>query len=208
MGPFSTATAAVRYSTFTGRAQRCGGFQYWRNTTNCYSCSWFCTILLEFSSMFLCKISFSSSSNARLPFSILKENKMLYLAPANGRCSVKKIFFLPRLHDVDTGWPVLQEKVILTRDCFFPPDYFTRDENGRNSFAKEFSCTSNINEFRSGTLCRILNYLTEHLKVSATKGSYLLRIERKNVIFTGSKVKTSKEYYVTPVKYVNLYQNT
>ena len=39
------------------------------------TCSWFCTILLEFSSMFLCKISFSSSSNARLPFSILKENR-------------------------------------------------------------------------------------------------------------------------------------
>ena len=39
------------------------------------SCSWFCTILLEFSSMFLCKISFSSSSNACLPFSVLKENR-------------------------------------------------------------------------------------------------------------------------------------
>ena len=38
------------------------------------TCSWFCAILLEFSSMFFCKISFSSSSNARLPFSILKEN--------------------------------------------------------------------------------------------------------------------------------------
>ena len=32
-------------------------------------------ILPEFSSMFLCKISFSSSSNARLYFSFLKENK-------------------------------------------------------------------------------------------------------------------------------------
>ena len=57
------------------------------------TCSWFCAILLEFSSMFLCKISFSSSSNARLPFSILKENKALYLESANGRSSVKKMFF-------------------------------------------------------------------------------------------------------------------
>ena len=73
VGPFSTATAVVfvRYSTFTGRARRCVGFYYWRNTTDCYSCSWFCTILLEFSSMFLCKISFSSSSNACLPFPVL-----------------------------------------------------------------------------------------------------------------------------------------
>ena len=39
------------------------------------TCSWFCTILLEFSSMFLCKISFSFSSNACLPFSVLKENR-------------------------------------------------------------------------------------------------------------------------------------
>ena len=39
------------------------------------TCSWFCTILFEFSSMFLCKILFSSSSNVCLPFSVLKENR-------------------------------------------------------------------------------------------------------------------------------------
>ena len=39
------------------------------------TCSWFCAILLEFSSMFLCKISFSSPSNVCLPFSVLKENR-------------------------------------------------------------------------------------------------------------------------------------
>ena len=38
------------------------------------TCSWFSTILLEFSSMFLCEISFSSS-NACLPFLVVKENK-------------------------------------------------------------------------------------------------------------------------------------
>ena len=163
MGPFSTATAAVRYSTFTGRAQRCGGFQYWRNTTNCYSCSWFCTILLEFSSMFLCKISFSSSSNARLPFSILKENKALYLESANGRSSVKKMFFF-----VTSPWcghwlTCFARKGYSHKRLIFFPDYFTRDENGRSSFSREFSCSSTINEFRTGTLCRILTYSTEHL---------------------------------------------
>ena len=39
------------------------------------TCTWFCTRLLEFSSMSLCKISFSSSSTACLPSSILKENR-------------------------------------------------------------------------------------------------------------------------------------
>ena len=39
------------------------------------TCSWSCTRLLEFSLMSLCKNSFSSSSNARLPSSILKENR-------------------------------------------------------------------------------------------------------------------------------------
>ena len=57
-------------------------------------------------------------------------------------------------------------KRLFSQKTAFFPDYFTRDENGRNSFSKEFSCTSKINEFRTGTLYRILNYSTEHLKVS------------------------------------------
>ena len=39
------------------------------------TCSWLCTILLEFSSLSLCKISFSSSSNAHLLSSALNENR-------------------------------------------------------------------------------------------------------------------------------------
>ena len=66
--------AFVRYLTFTGTAWRCGSFHYWRNTTN-VTCSWFCTRLLEFSLMSLCKKSFSSSSNACLTSLILKENR-------------------------------------------------------------------------------------------------------------------------------------
>ena len=70
--------------------------------------------------MFLCKISFSSSSNARLPFSILKENKMLYLAPANGRCSVKKIFFC----HVSMMWTLVdlfcKKRLSSQETAFFP----------------------------------------------------------------------------------------
>ena len=44
-------------------------------TATTATCSWFCTILLEFSSLSLCKISFSSSSNARLLSSVLNENR-------------------------------------------------------------------------------------------------------------------------------------
>ena len=73
---FSTATAAVfaQYSTFTGRARRCGGFPTDAILLTA-SCSWFCTLLLEFSSIVLCKISFSFSLNACLPFSVHKENR-------------------------------------------------------------------------------------------------------------------------------------
>ena len=130
MGPFSTATAAVfvRYSTFTGRAQRCGGFHYWRNTTNCYSCSWFCTILLEFYSMFLCKILFSSSSKVRLPFSVLQENKTLYLESANGRSSVKKMFFC----HVSMMWTLVDlfcsKKLFPQKNAFFPRLFYRRWE--------------------------------------------------------------------------------
>ena len=129
------------------------------------TCSWFCAILLEFSSMFLCKISFSSSSNTRLPFPVLKENKTLWLESANWKCSVKKMLFF-----VTSPWcghwlNSFARNVYSHRRHFFFPDYFTIDENRRNLFSKEFSCSSTITEFRTGTLRRILNYSTEHLKV-------------------------------------------
>ena len=70
-GSFSTAAAAafLRYLTFTRTVRRCRSFHYWCNAT--VTCFWFCTRLLEFSVMSLCKKSFSSS-NARLPSSVLK----------------------------------------------------------------------------------------------------------------------------------------
>ena len=41
----------------------------------------------------------------------------------------KEGIFLPGLHTENIGWPVLNEKVILTGDYFFPSQ-FTRDKNG------------------------------------------------------------------------------
>ena len=97
------------------------------------TCSWFCTILLEFSSMFLCKISFSSScSNACLPFSVLKK------IDANGRISQwetfskKGIFFC----QVSMFWTLVDlfcTKRLFSQETAFSPGYFTRD-NARNSF--------------------------------------------------------------------------
>lgn len=40
----------------------------------------------------------------------------------------KEGIFLPGLHTENIGWPVLNEKVILTGDYFFPSQ-FTRDKN-------------------------------------------------------------------------------
>ena len=90
------------------------------------TCSWFCTRLLEFSVMSLCKNSFSSFPNARLPSSIPKKNRHNPEA-ATGRCSVKKVFLCatsPRYMDI--GWLVLHKKVILKGDCFFPMLFYRR----------------------------------------------------------------------------------
>ena len=140
------------------------------------TCSWFCTMLLEFSSMFLCKISFSSSSNVCLPFSVIKENRRQWENQQTG--DVKKGFFFATFSCSEQR---------LT--CSTQKGYFTIDKNGRNLFSKEFSCSCAINKFRSGTLCRILSYSAEHLKIpdNYSIGSYLLRIEKKSVIFSGCK---------------------
>ena len=155
----------VRYSTLTGREERYGRFHYWCNTTNCYSYSWFCTILLDFSSIFLYKISFSSSSNICLPFPILKENKTLFLESANGKYYVKKMFFFVTCVWCGHWLTCFARNGYSHKRLLFPRDYFTIDENERNSFPREFICSSTINEFRTGTFRRVLSYLTENLKV-------------------------------------------
>ena len=99
------------------------------------TCSWFCTILLEFYSMFLCKISFSSSSNACLPFSVLKK------IDAKGRISqwemfCKKGILFWHVSMFRTLVDLFCAKRLFSQKTAFFPGYFTRDKNGRNSFSK------------------------------------------------------------------------
>ena len=131
------------------------------------TCSWFCKIFLEFSSMFLCKISFSSSSNARLPFSILKQNKR-YPESANGRCSVKKVFFSATSPCCGHWLICFARKGYSHRRLLFSQIILLEIRKG--SFSKEFRCSCTINKFRIGTLCRTLNYSTEHLQVPGNYG--------------------------------------
>ena len=76
-------------------------------------------------------------------------------------------------------------KRLFSQETVFSPYYFTRDKNG--FVLQRISYSRAINKVKTGTLCRILNYSTEHLKYRITRNSYLLRIEKKSVIFSGSK---------------------
>ena len=128
---------------------------------------------------------------------------------ANGRCSVKKVFCFCHASMFQTLVDLFCTKRLFSRETAFFPDYFTRDKNGRNSFFKEFSCSCAINKFRTSTFCRILNYSAEHLKIRGNYRQQLFvkgRKEKRH--FLRKQANTSKEYYVIPGKYVNLYQNT
>ena len=108
---------------------------------------------------------------------------------AYGRCSVKKVFFFCHVSMFWTLVDLFCTKRLFSQETAFFPDYFTRDKNGRNSFSKEFSCSCAINKYGTGTLCRTLSYSAEHLKMPGNYsiGSYLLKIEKKSIIFSGSK---------------------
>ena len=97
------------------------------------TCSSFCTIPLEFSSKFLYKISFSSCSNARLLFSVLKEKRCCIQYQPMGDVLQKRYSFLLSLVVVDIRWPALYEKVILTGGCFVPKIFYQRSERIRFS---------------------------------------------------------------------------
>ena len=77
-------------------------------------------------------------------------------------------------------------KRLFSQETVFFPDYFTGHKNGRNSFSKEFICSCAINKFRTGTLCRILNYSAEHLKKPGNYRQLLLK-ERKEFSQEASK---------------------
>ena len=96
------------------------------------TCSWFCTRLLEFSLMSLCKNSFSSSKNAPLPSLILKENRRNIQKQTLGYVLWKRCSFVPRLHDVDIGWA---EKDYSHRRLFI--SHIILPETRTSSFSNE-----------------------------------------------------------------------
>ena len=158
------------------------------------TCSWFCTILFESSSIFLCKISFLLLQTHVYLFQLQKK------IDANGRISqwemfCKKSLLFCHVSIFCTMVDLFCTKRLFLQETAFFPDYFTRDKNGRNSFSKEFSCSCAINKFRTATLCRILNYSAEHFKMPGNYSisSYLLRIEKKRH-FLKKQANTSKEY--------------
>ena len=126
---------------------------------------------------------------------------------ANGRCSVKKVVLFCNVSMFWTMVDLFCTKRLFSQETAFFPDYFTRDKNGKNSFSKEFSCSCAINKIRTDTLCRVLSYSGEHLKIPGnySVGSYLLRIEKKSVIFSKSKQIPQRN---TMLSHVNLYQST
>ena len=134
--------------------------------------------------MSLCKNSFSSSSNARLPSSILKENRH-NIQKQNWEMFCKKGVLLCHVSMTWTLVDLFCTKRLFSQEAVFCPYYFTRDNNVFVLQGISYSCA--INKIKTGTLCRILNYSTENLKYRITIDSYLLRIEKKSVIFSGSK---------------------
>ena len=86
----------------------------------------------------------------------------------------KMVFFFCHVSMFWTLVDLFCTKRLFSQETAFFPDYFTRDKNGRNSLSKEFSCSCAINKFRTGTLCRILNYPADHLKIPCNYsiGSY------------------------------------
>ena len=72
----------------------------------------------------------------------------------------------PHVYHVSMLWALVDMflmKWLSSQEIVFFTDYFTRDKNGFVHYRiQEIS----INNFRTGALCRIFKYSTEHLKVT------------------------------------------
>ena len=90
------------------------------------------------------------------------------------------------------------KRLFLQENAFFP-DYFTRDKNGRNSFSNEFSSYCAINELRIGTICRIINYSAEYLKIPGNYRQLFAR-DRKKKSFSQEASKYLKRILCYPRK--------
>ena len=76
-------------------------------------------------------------------------------------------------------------KMLISPETVFYPQYFSRDKHGFVLQRISYSCA--INKVKTATLCRILSYSRENLKVPDNYRYFLLRIEKKSLIFSGSK---------------------
>ena len=94
------------------------------------TCSFFCTRLLGFSSMSLCKFSFSSYTYPHLPPSVLKKIDAIFRSSAWEMFCEKGVLFC----QVSMMWTLVDlfctKSLFSQETCFFFPDYFTRDKNG------------------------------------------------------------------------------
>ena len=92
--------------------------------------SWLSTRLLEFSSMSLCKISFSFSSNARLPSSILKQKIDATSRIGHWEMFCKKGVLFCHVSMLRTLVNLFCTERLFSQETVFFPDYFIRDKNG------------------------------------------------------------------------------
>ena len=137
---------------------RCGGFHYWGNTTDCYLFLVLCNIA-SYLQFFLAKFHFLLLKTHVYLFQFSKK------IDADGKISqwemfCKKGVLFCHVSMLRTLAELFCTKKLFSLETDFLQDYFTRYKKGRNSFR---SCA--INKFRIGTICRILNYSAEHLKV-------------------------------------------
>ena len=85
---------------------------------------------------------------------------------------------------------------------------FILPEIRTGSLSIKFRCSRAINKFRTGTLYRILNHLTEYIKVSGNYRQLFVKDRKEKRPFLRKQANITKEYLIISGKYVNLYQNT
>ena len=154
--------------------------------------------------MYLWKISFSYSPNVRLPASVL--------TGAISRSSRWEMFCKKGVlfRHVSMIWTLVDliytKRLFSQETAFFSPDYFTRDKNG--FILQRFMCSHAINKVKTSTLCKILNYSTEHLKVPGNCRQPFVKNRKEKCHFLRKRANTTKEYHcIIPGNYVNFYHN-
>ena len=102
--------------------------------------------------------------------------------------------------EISISWTVIYQfctKRLFSQETVFFFQIILPEVRTR-SFSNESRCSSSINKFRTGALCRIFNNLTEHLQVHFLQRSsqwllsdviYFLR-ERKTIFHASSVIDT------------------